>query len=543
MQQKKGIGFLSKANTFFLLAALFFLIPVFTIFFLSIKASDNIWPHLLETVFPLYLKNSLLLMGGVAFFSFIFGVSSAWLITNFDFPSKKILVWATLLPFACPAYIIFYVYTDLLEYSGPVQGFLREIFYWQNQSDYWFPEIRSLSGGIILFSLVLYPYVYLLARKAFLEQSQSILESAEMLGLNRWQTFFRISLPLARPAIAVGVILVVMETLNDFGAVEFFSISTLSLGVYNVWINMSNLGGASQIAMFTLFIVFFLIFLERIQRKRQKQMQNENSHKITHRLKGGRMLIVMAYIWGLISLGFFIPLIVLLRYAIINYTDLSFSTLFNLVQNSFLLATLASGFTILASLIIVYYMRFYQTKIVKIFSKFFYLNYAIPGIIMAIGMMIPFNFFFGETVDFLEKYLFFNPQLFVYFSLVILLLAYVTRFISIPIGAIDSTFKKTTTNLDASASLLGLTNFKIFTKLHFPLIRNATLTAALIIFVDTMKELPMTLILRPFNFDTLATNVYSFANDELIEKASFPALFIVIIGILPTILLSKNIND
>ena len=470
-------------------------------------------------------------------------VSSAWIITRYDFPTKKTLVWTAPLPFAFPAYIIFYIYTDLLEYSGPVQSFIRHFLNWQSPSDYWFPEIRSLLGAIILFSLVLYPYVYLMARKAFLEQSQSILEASEILGLNRLQTFYRISLPLARPSIVVGIILVMMETLSDFGAVEFFSISTLSLGVYNVWLNMNNLGGAAQIALFTLGVVFLLIALERFQRKQQKQMQNENSVKRVSRLRGFKMILAVVFNWSLIALGFVVPLLVLLKYALAQYKGVQLNDLFSLIQNSFLLSISAASLTVLASLLVCYYVRFHQTVFIKTFSRFFYLNYAIPGTIMAIGIMIPFNFFYDWSIDFLEKYLFFSSQAFIYTSLVSLILAYVMRFVSIPVGSIDSSFKKTSTNLDASASLLGLSNFAIFTKLHYPLIKKAILTAALIVFVDTMKELPMALILRPFNFETLATSVYSFANNELIEKSAFPALFIVFVGILPTILLSRNISE
>ena len=536
--------FFLKINVPFLLISSFFFIPVMTIVFMAFETEENIWPHLFETVFPLYLKNSIFLMVGVAFLTFVFGVSSAWIITRYNFPTRKILIWATFLPFAFPAYIIFYVYTDLLEYSGPVQVFIREVFDWQSRNDYWFPEIRSLLGAIVLFSLVLYPYVYLMARKAFLEQSQSILESAEMLGLNRWQTFYRIALPLARPAIMVGLVLVMMETLSDFGAVEFFSISTLSLGVYNVWLNMSNLGGASQIALFTLVVIFLLIALERVQRKQQKQLQNENSVKRVSELRGFRMILAIVFNWGLIALGFIVPLLILIKYALVEYKSVKLDDLFVLIQNSLLLSTSASFLTVLASLFILYYVRFYRNAFVRVFSKLFYLNYAIPGIIMAIGIMTPFNFFYDSVISFLEKSFIFNYNgAFVYASLVSLILAYVMRFISISLGSTDSSFKKITTNLDASASLLGLSNFTIFTKLHYPLVRKAILTAALIIFVETMKELPMTLILRPFNFDTLATNVYSFANNEFIEKSSFSALFIVFVGILPTLLLSKNIND
>ncbi len=540
---KTGIKFKSfRVNFLFLLTSLFFLIPVFSIIYLSLNSVENVWTHLLETVFFVYLKNSLLLTGGVGVLAFVFGVGSAWFIACCDFPSKKILSWALLLPFAFPAYIIFYIYTDLLEFSGVVQIFIRNFMGYESKADYWFPEIRSLPGAIILFALVLYPYVYLIARKAFLEQSQSLIETAEMLGLSRLKIFYRISLPLARPAIIVGVILVVMETLNEFGAVEFFSISTLSLGIYNVWINMSNLGGASQIGLFTLIIVMLIIALERAQRKKQKQLQTENSIKKTIPLKGVKMVLVLLFSWALVGFGFLIPLLTLFTHSFKSYSTLGFSELFDLIQNSFLLSVLASFITITLGLFIIFQMRFNQTFMIRLFSKLYYFNYAIPGVIMAIGIMVPFNQVLIKFVDFWEETLGFSSNLFIFSSLIILLLAYSFRFISISIGSFDSTLKKVSYNLDASASLLGLKNFNIFMKLHFPLLKKAIFTAFLIIFVDTMKELPMTLILRPFNFDTLATTVYSFASNELIEDAALPSLFIVLIGVLPTIILNKNIN-
>lgn len=520
-------------------------LPILAVAWLALNPATNIWPHLASTVLPTYLFNTLVLMLGVGIGTLVIGVFSAWFVTHYQFPGRQLLSWALLLPFAVPAYVIAHVYTDLLEFAGPVQSLLRDVFEWQGSKDYYFPKIRSLGGAISMLVLVLYPYVYLLARAAFLEQSASILEAAQALGLSRTQRLFRIALPIARPAIAVGLAMALMETLNDFGTVDYFAVRTLTAGLYDVWLGMGNLGGGAQIASLILLFVLCLVGLEKFSRRAQTNAQSGSSRfRSFERVQlRGRQAFLMSLFCALpVVLGFVIPAIVLVRYSII-YFDVSWNSDFpTIAWNSISLSMMAAFVAVSVGLLLSYSKRMLNNNLLNVAVLVSSLGYAIPGAVLAIGIMIPFSTFDNALDAFMRKHFDISTGLLLSGSVGILVFAYTVRFLAVAFGGIDSSMKKISPHMDDAARSLGHSSMGILGRVHLPLMRSGILTAALVVFVDGMKELPATLILRPFNFDTLATQVYQFASDELIGESALFSLLIVLVGLLPVILLSKTID-
>lgn len=523
--------------------AMLIVLPVAAILYLAFNPTENIWPHLLRTSLPRYINNSLLLMLGVGVSVCVIGVSNAWLVTMCRFPGRQQFEWLLALPFAVPAYVIAYIYTDLLEFAGPVQRLLRQLFAWQRPSDYWFPDIRTLGGAILVMSLVLYPYVYLFARSAFLDQSPALLDASRVLGDGPWRSFRRVSLPLARPAIAIGLALTLMETLNDFGTVDYFAVRTLTAGIYDVWLGMGNLGGAAQIATVMLGFIVILLITELSARRRHRYYQAEERFKTmpTYQLSGWRSICAMICCAMPVLLGFIIPCCVLVIYAVGSWHK-SWTLEFRVfATHSLLLSISAALATIVIACVLAYGQRMGRTVAVNVSHRVASIGYAVPGAVLAIGIIIPLAKF-DNTIDALmRQYFGFSTGLILSGSVFALFFAYVVRFIAISLGGIESSLEKISPNMDMAARSLGCNPGKIFLLLHVPLIRGGALTAGLIVFVDCMKELPTTLILRPFNFETLATQVYQFASDELIEQASLGALSIVLCGLLPVMLLVRTI--
>ncbi|KZX82378.1 iron ABC transporter permease [Oleiphilus sp. HI0009] len=519
-------------------------LPVLAVLYLAAFPDDNIWVHLSETVLPAYIKSTLILMLGVGCLSTALGIGAAWLISHYSFPGKRFFTWALLLPFAMPAYVIAYVYTDFLEYAGPLQSMLREIFGWQSSRDYYFPEVRSMGGAIILMSLTLYPYIYMLARAAFLQQSVSLYYAARSLGSNSFGFFFRVSLPIARPAIVVGLSLVLMETLNDFGTVDYFAIQTLTAGLYDTWLNMSNLGGAAQIATVMMLAVVFLIMMERKSRDQQQSFSSKTQSRPlpTQHLTGKKAFFATLLASTPIVFGFLIPVIILSDYSI-HYFDKSWNTqFFTYAFNSFSLSFSAAFITLVIACILAYTKRLDNSKFTRSMTQVSSLGYAIPGAVLAIGVIIPLAGFDNWLDSIARSHFGFSTGLLLSGSIAALLFAYTVRFLAVATGAIDSSLEKVTPSMDMASRSLGKSSLTTLIRIHLPIIKPGALTAMLVVFVDCMKELPATLILRPFNFETLATHVYQFASDELIEQCALSALVIVIVGIIPVILLSRSIN-
>ncbi len=521
------------------------LLPVLSVIWLAFNPQENIWPHLFDTVLADYVLTTLGLMIGVAVGTCTIGVSTAWLVTHYEFPGRRIFNWALLLPFAVPAYVIAYIYTDLLEFAGPVQSSLRAAFGWRLASDYWFPTIRSLPGAIVMMTLVLYPYVYLLSRAAFLEQSASVLEAARVLGGQSRGLFLRVALPMARPAIAVGLAMALMETLNDFGTVDYFAVRTLTAGLYDVWLGMNNLGGGAQIASLLLVFVLMLVGIEKVSRKHQENYQptatrfRQLSRKPLH---GKRAAWAVAICLLPVLLGFIIPAWVLVGYSI-TYFEVSWTPDFRQIAfNSITLSAIAAVTAVLIGILLSYSVRLQPTKLLKTSVTVASLGYAVPGAVLAIGVIIPFASVDNAVDAFMREHFGFSTGLLLSGTIFALVFAYTVRFLAVAYGSVDASMRKISPHMDDAARSLGHSPLTILTRIHVPLMKSGVLTAALVVFVDGMKELPATLILRPFNFDTLATHVYQFASDELIGEAALGSLLIVLVGLAPVILLTSTID-
>ncbi len=527
------------------LVALLVALPVLSVFYLSLFPKENIWSHLADTVLPVYITTTLQLMIGVGVLAVGTGVVTAWLVTMCRFPGKRFFEWALMLPFAVPAYVIAYVYTDLLEYAGPIQSALRDFFGWQTARDYWFPEIRSLGGAILMLSFVLYPYVYLLARASFLEQSNSLRDASRLLGCSPLQSFFRISLPIARPAIAVGLALVSMETINDFGTVDFFAVKSMSAGIYDTWLNMGNLGGSAQIASLMMIFVVILISLERLARARQKQFHSSDRFKAldTFKLSGWKAYSASLACLAPILLGFAIPVLILGKYALGHLDQLDSEDFLTFAGNSFFLSATAALITILIALLLAYSKRLHSQKSLSVAANFSSLGYAMPGAVLAIGVIIPLAAFDNSVDSFMREYFDISTGLLLSGTTFAIIFAYSVRFLAVSTGAVESSLSKVTPTMDMASRSLGMTPMQTLIRVHLPLIRGGIFSAALVVFVDCMKELPATLILRPFNYDTLATFVYQYASDEMLEECSLAALLIVAVGIIPVILLTRTITS
>lgn len=520
-------------------------LPVLSVLILALFPEENIWPHLLDTTLPRYLVTTLQLMAGVAFITLVIGLASAWAVTMCDFPGRKFFEWAMLLPFAVPAYVIAYVYTSLLDYAGPVQTAMRNWFGWHNAADYWFPEIRSLEGATLMIGLVLYPYVYLLARAAFLEQSPSLFAVSRSLGHSAISTFFRVVLPIARPAVAVGLSLVLMETLNDFGTVDFFAVQTLTAGLFDTWMNLGNLGGAAQIATTMLAFVVILVTLERYSRRKQQQFAVRDNREPIRRftLSRPRQWVCVSVCAVPVIFGFLLPAATLGHYAW-EYFDESWNPDFvRNTLNSLFLSGTAALTTLIIGVTLAYSRRLHDTRGMRVMMRLSSLGYAMPGAVLAVGVIVPLAGFDNWVDGILRDNFGVSSGLLLSGTAFALVFAYTVRFLAVSAGSVESALQKITPSMDMASRSLGHTPGNTLLKVHLPMLRGTLITAALVVFVDCMKELPATLILRPFNFETLATYVYQFASDEKLAHSALPALIIVLAGIIPIILMSKSISD
>ncbi|MFP3978692.1 MULTISPECIES: ABC transporter permease [Marinobacter] len=520
-------------------------LPVLTVIFLAFFPEENIWPHLLDTTLPRYLVTTIKLMAGVGAITLVIGLATAWAVTMCEFPGRKFFEWAMLLPFAVPAYVIAYVYTSLLDYAGPVQGALRDVFGWTSAADYWFPEIRSLEGATLMIGLVLYPYVYLLARAAFLEQSPSLFAVSRSLGHSALSTFFKVVLPIARPAVAVGLSLVLMETLNDFGTVDFFAVQTLTAGLFDTWMNLGNLGGAAQIATTMLIFVVILVTLERYSRRRQQQFAARDNRDPIRRftMSFPRQLICVAVCAVPVVLGFVVPGVTLSVYAWEYFGESWNPDFVRNTFNSLFLSGTAALTTLLIGVTLAYSRRLHNTRGMQVLMRLSSLGYAMPGAVLAVGVIVPLAGFDNWLDSLMRDYFGVSTGLLLSGSAFAIVFAYTVRFLAVSAGSVESALQKITPSMDMASRSLGNSPGKTLVKVHLPMLRGTLVTAALVVFVDCMKELPATLILRPFNFETLATYVYQFASDERLYHSALPALIIVLAGIIPIILMSRSISN
>lgn len=519
-------------------------LPILAVFAYVFVPAGDVWEHLVETVLSDYLTNSFWLMLGVGIGVLVIGVPVAWLNSMCDFPGRRFFEWALLLPLAMPAYIIAYTYTGMLDFSGPVQTLLRDMTGW-GYGDYYFPEIRSLPGAILMLSLVLFPYVYLLARAAFLEQSICVLEVSRTLGANAWQSFVKVALPLARPAIITGLSLALMETLADFGTVQYFGVSTFTTGIFRTWFGLGNSAAAAQLAAMLMSFVFVLILIERWSRRKARYHHTSGKYSAIskYQLKGKWAVLAVIGCALPLVLGFIIPVAQLL-YWVITVGEQSFDQDFVvLIGHSLLLASLAAVFALALALLLGYGKRVDSHPSVSIAARIAAMGYAVPGTVIAIGVLIPFTWLDTQVNHWIKSLTGESWGLIFSGSLFTLLFAYNVRFLSVSLQTVESGLGKIKPTLDNAGRSLGLNAFGVLRQLHLPLMKGTLLTALLLVFVDVLKELPATLILRPFNFNTLAVKAYELAADERLADAGLPSLMIVLVGIVPVILLSKTIGQ
>ena len=514
-------------------------VPILVIIASLGQPFSAVWQHLLDTVLTDYISNSLLLMLGVGCGTLLLGVCSAWLTAMCDFPGRRFFNWALLLPMAIPAYIIAYTYTGLLDFTGPLQSSLRETFNW-GYGDYYFPEIRSVGGAICMLSLVLYPYVYLLVRVAFAEQSTAVLEASRNLGKGPWQTLFLVALPMARPAIAAGVSLALMETLADYGTVDYFGVNTFTTGIFRTWYGLGELQTAAQLAAFLLMFVIVLFVLERGSRRRMRYHHVSAQKQASRiRLHGWRSAACFLTASLILILGFVLPAGQLLLWAGSNWQENINADFFALVGNSFMLAAIAAALALLIALFLGYGKRLYPGKMEVAAVRISGMGYAVPGTVIAVGVLIPFAWMDNQLDSFLRATFDLSSGLLLSGTLAALVFAYVVRFLSVSLQTVESGLEKIKPSIDEAARSLGHSPTQVLKRIHIPMLRNSLLTALLLVFVDVLKELPTTLILRPFNFNTLAVRTYELASDERLADAATPALAIVLIGLLPVILLTR----
>ena len=542
----KTLQFISLSGWTILVSAIALIIatPIIFIFRSIFTKSGAIWQHLARTVLVDYVTNSLWLIVLVGTGVLVIGVGTAWLVTMCRFGGSRILEWALLLPLAAPAYLLAYAYTNMLDYFGPIQTWLRTIFGWSSIQDYWFPDIRSLWGAALMLLLVLYPYVYLLARVAFIEQSVCTLEASRTLGCNPWQSFFTIALPLARPSIMAGLALALMETLNDLGTVEYFGVNTFTTGIYRTWLGMGNRTAAAQLAACLMLFILVLIVLERKSRSQAKYYATANTLKQLpqYELGWGRGTIAALVCWLPVVLGFLIPAVYLL-YLIFNNLEFAFDEDFwQLANHSFILAVTTAIIAMIISLIMAYGQRLQPNWSMRSAVRIASMGYAIPGSVIAVGVLIPLARLDNAIAEGMRSNFGITTGLLLSGTVVSLVFAYLVRFLAVAFGSVESSLNKIAPSLDDASRSLGYGTTSTLWKIHTPLMSGGLLTAAMLVFVDVMKELPATLVIRPFNFDTLAIRVYQYASDERLMEAAAPALAIVLVGIIPVILLSWRIT-
>jgi iron(III) transport system permease protein len=519
------------------------LLPIGTIIVLSLRSQQNIWPHLLYTVLPRAIADTSTLMAGVGLLSLLVGTGAAWLVTMYRFPGRALLDRLLVLPLAMPTYIVAYCYVELLDYAGPIQQMLRALFGWHSARDYWFPEIRTLGGCVLVLSAVLYPYVYLSARASFAQQSVCVLEVARTLGQTPLGAFRSVAMPLARPALAAGVALVLMECLNDLGAAQYLGVQTLTVSIYTTWLQRSSLAGAAQIALVALLLVGALLLGERVARGGARVHHTTGRYRSIpfSDLKGWRAFLVSAACSVPVIAGFILPLSVLLAQASTYLSEALMIGFWRAVRNSVSVAGTAAITTVAVGLALVYARRLTANALVRFVVPVASLGYALPGTVLALGLLLPLAALDNAADALLRSWFGLSSGLLLSGSLFVIVLAYTVRFLAISLGSLEAGFEKLSPNLDAVARTLGETAFSSLLRVHVPLLVPALGAAALLVFVDGMKELPATLLLRPFNFETLATHAYSYAALEQFERASLGALTIVLIGLVPVLLLHQAV--
>lgn len=524
------------------LIAVLVLMPILSVFWIAANPVENIWPHLMATTLPRYLGNTLVVMASVAVLATVVGTLTAWLVVMYRFPGRRWLEWALLMPLAVPGFLGAYALVDFLDFSGPVQTGLREMFGWASAQDYVFPDIRSRAGAIFVLAASLYPYVYLLARAGFREQSGAAHDVARALGANGFKRFWRVGLPLARPAIVAGTAIVMMETVNDFGTVDYFGVQTLTTGVFSVWLEAGNAGGAAQIATLILALIFALVALEKISRRKAKfhRMARQEREAAATPLIGAQGWFATVLCLVPFLFGFVLPVLVMVSHAITRPDRWFAPGLFEAFANTVLVGGAAAFVTVAGAIFMVYGVRLSGRALPRLILPVTTIGYAAPGAVLAIGLLIPLAALDNAVADGVLALTGWDPGLMLTGGTVVLVYAYAVRFFAIGQGAADAAMGRVAPSLPLAARTLGQTAGGALGRIYLPLIRGSVATALLLVFVDCVKELPATLLLRPFNFNTLATRSYEQASLERIADAAPSALLIICVSLVAVIFVARS---
>ncbi|MDF1635774.1 iron ABC transporter permease [Mycoplana sp. MJR14] len=539
-----------KAHRTLVGAALFtaaiVLMPLIAILMIAAGGSGDDWPHLISNVLPRATLRTLVLLAGVAAATAVTGVLTAWLTASCEFPLRRLLTVLLVLPLAIPSYLSAYAFGQFLDFTGPVQTALRAAFGFATRRDYWFPEVRTTGGAILVMASVLYPYVYLAARAMFLMQGRAAADVARTLGAGPLKVFARVQIPMARPAIMVGLTLVSMETLNDIGAVEYLGVQTLTFSIFDTWLNRGSLAGAAQIACIMLAFVAVLLLVERAARRRQRFTNNKTTAAVADsvrlRLKGWKRWAAVAACLLPPALGFAIPVLVLGSYAMRRLDQFASLRLLSALWNSVLISFCTACVAVLLAFLLAYAARATRSPLTTLAGRLASFGYGVPGTVLAMGVLIPLARFDNVVASFTREWFGFSTGLLLTGSGVAIVYACTVRFLTMAEGTIDAGFHKLSPHLDMAARTLGRTSAQTLRSVLLPMMRPATLTAALMVFIEAMKELSATIMLRPFNFNTLATLVYEDASRAKVEDASVAAIIIVAAGLIPVFLVSRSLN-
>lgn len=517
-------------------------LPIGAVLWIALTPAENVWPHLWATTLPRYLANTAILSLAVGLLAAMVGTGSAWLVTMYRFPGSRWLEWLVLLPLAIPAYVGAYALVDFFEYAGPVQTGLRALFGWQSARDYWFPEIRSLGAAVVVLAAALNPYVYLLARAAFREQSGCTFEVARALGAGPFGRFWRVGLPLARPAIAAGIAIVMMETVSDFGVVDYFAVQTLTMGIFTTWLEMGNVAGAAQIAVVILAVVLALVGLEKASRRRSRFYRLSRAHRVVEpiALSGPAAWVASALVALPFAVGFVLPVGVIGAHALSNLDSWLSPGLALALWHTLAVGGAAALITVGAALAMVYGVRLSHSRLPRLLLPVSTIGYAAPGAVLGVGILVPLASLDNAIADTIWRLTGWDPGLLLTGTAFAVVYAYVVRFFAIAQGTVDAAMGRVSPNLPLAARSLGRSATGALREVYVPLIRGSVGTALLLVFVDSVKELPATLLLRPFNYNTLSTRVYEQASLERIGEAAPAALLVMAVGLLAVGLMART---
>ncbi len=515
------------------------LIPIVTLFVNIFSADSEVWDHLVETVLTSYITNTLLVALGTVLLALIFGISTAWCVSVFNFPGRKFFSWALILPLSIPGYVAAYTYAGIFDFTSPVQTYTRDLLGIQTMNF----DVMTMENIILILSVCLFPYVYIICKNSFSKQSSDMLDAARILGQSKLKSFFTIALPLARPAIVSGAVIVIMEVLNDYGAMKYYGINTFTVSICQVWFSFNDVNSAIKLSMYLMLIVLIFIVIELLFRGRAKYSSSNSSSKPLERtrLKGFQAFIIFLICFTPLLIGFIIPVIQLTAWSCQTAHKVINKAFWQLVQNSFLLAIFASAFTVLLGILLTFSVRASKNKLSKLLSKVASIGYILPGAVAAVGVIIPFIFIHNNLIQLIKGYDIMRGL--IVGSFIALGFAYFVRFLVLALNPMDSTMEKVSSNIDDAARVLGASNLKTFFKINLPILKNAILGAFILIFVNVLKEIPLTIILRPFNFDTLAIKGFELAKNEQIAESANLSLIIVIAGLIPILFLNKLMTE